>query len=160
MGPRRRRGSGGLKLRRATDGDAPALTAIAEAAYAVYVPRIGRPPPPMVADYAAAVRDSESWVLDDGGQVVGFLVLVPAEDHLLLENVVIAPDQQHRGLGRRLLEHAEQRAVALGLRELRLYTNEAMVENQRLYVRIGYEETHRAGDGGLRRVFYRKRLPA
>jgi ribosomal protein S18 acetylase RimI-like enzyme len=148
----------GPELRRATDGDVPALAAIAEAAYAVYVPRIGRPPPPMVADYAAAVRDAETWVLDDGGRVAGYLVLVYHDDHVLLENVAVGPEDQGRGLGGRLLKYAEARTIAKGLNEIRLYTNEAMTENQALYERIGYEETHRGGDGWVRRVFYRKRL--
>jgi ribosomal protein S18 acetylase RimI-like enzyme len=146
------------ELRRATDDDVPALAAIAEAAYALYVPRIGRPPPPMVADYAAAVRDAETWVLDDAGRVAGYLVLVYHDDHVLLENVAVAPEDQGRGLGGRLLKYAEARAIAKGLDEIRLYTNEAMTENQALYERIGYEETHRGGDGWVRRVFYRKRL--
>jgi ribosomal protein S18 acetylase RimI-like enzyme len=146
------------ELRRATDADVPALAAIAAAAYAVYVPRIGRPPPPMVADYAAAVRDAETWVLDDGGRVAGYLVLAYHDDHVLLENVAVAPEQQGRGLGGRLLKYAEARTIAKGLHEIRLYTNEAMTENQALYERIGYQETHRGGDGSVRRVFYRKRL--
>jgi ribosomal protein S18 acetylase RimI-like enzyme len=146
------------ELRRATDDDVPALAALAEAAYAVYVPRIGRPPMPMVADYATVVHDHEAWVLDGGGRLAGLLILLPQPDHLLIENVAIAPDHQHRGLGRRLLAFAEQRAAAHGQDEVRLYTNAAMTENQRLYVRLGYEETHRAGDGGFRRVFYRKRV--
>ncbi len=33
-----------------------------------------------------------------------------------------------------------------------------MVENQRLYGRIGYVETHRACENGLRRIFYVKAL--
>ena len=145
-------------LRRATAEDVPALAAIAEAAYAVYVPRIGRPPPPMVADYAAAVRDAETWVLDDGGRVAGYLVLVYHDDHVLLDNVAVGPEHQGRGLGGRLLKYAEAQTIAKGLNEIRLYTNEAMTENQALYERIGYEETHRGGDGWVRRVFYRKFL--
>jgi ribosomal protein S18 acetylase RimI-like enzyme len=148
-----------VTVRRATADDVPALTAIAAAAYAVYVPRIGRPPPPMVADYAAAVRDAETWVLDDRGRVAGFLVLVAHDDHVLLENVAVAPGYQRRGLGGRLLKYAEETTIAKGRGEIRLYTNEAMTENQALYERLGYEETHRGGDGWVRRVFYRKRLP-
>jgi ribosomal protein S18 acetylase RimI-like enzyme len=147
-----------VKVRRATGDDVPALTAIATAAYAVYVPRIGRPPPPMVADYAAAVRDRETWVLDDRGRVAGFLVLDYHDDHVLLENVAVAPEDHGRGLGRRLLTYAEECTIARELDEIRLYTNEAMTENQALYERIGYEETHRAGVDWVRRVFYRKRL--
>ena len=42
-------------IRRATPGDVAALRAIASAAYRKYVPRIGRPPAPMTADYADPV---------------------------------------------------------------------------------------------------------
>jgi ribosomal protein S18 acetylase RimI-like enzyme len=143
-----------MDLRRATDADVEALAAVADAAYAVYVARIGRPPAPKVADYAAAVRDAETWILEG----VGLLVLYPKEDHLLLDNVAVAPTAQGRGLGRRLLQHAEARAAALGLPEIRLYTHETMVENQRMYLRHGYVETARGGADGFRRVFYTKDL--
>jgi ribosomal protein S18 acetylase RimI-like enzyme len=147
-----------MDLRRATDADVEALTALADAAYAVYVPRMGRPPGPKVADYAAAVREAETWVLAGPEGVLGLLVLYPEDDHLLLENVAVRPGEQGRGLGRRLLEHAERRAIAHGLPEVRLYTHETMVENQAMYVRHGYVETDRRGDDGLRRVFYTKDL--
>ena len=45
-----------------------------------------------------------------------------------------------------------------GYRELRLYTHETMIENQRLYAKIGYEETGRRTEVGFERVFLRKRL--
>jgi hypothetical protein len=42
-------------VRAATAADVVALRAVADAAYQGYVARIGRPPAPMTADYAAAV---------------------------------------------------------------------------------------------------------
>lgn len=45
-------------------------------------------------------------------------------------------------------------ARAQGLPELRLYTNEAMIENLDYYARRGYRETHRAVQHGLRREFF------
>jgi ribosomal protein S18 acetylase RimI-like enzyme len=39
-----------------------------------------------------------------------------------------------------LLDFADQRAIGLGLREVRLYTNERMVGNLRLYRRHGFVE--------------------
>src|SRR5262252_2834585 len=39
-------------IRKATAEDAARIRAIARAAYAKYVPRIGREPPPMVVDFA------------------------------------------------------------------------------------------------------------
>jgi hypothetical protein len=35
-----------------------------------------------------------------------------------------------------------------------------MTENQRLYARVGYEETARGTDSGYERVFMRKRIGA
>jgi N-acetylglutamate synthase-like GNAT family acetyltransferase len=145
-------------VRHATASDVPAIRAVAESAYAAYVPRIGRPPAPMTADYAAAVRSGLTWVAESGGEVVGLLVLVVCSDHLLLENVAVLPSAHHRGIGARLLALAEDQARARGLGEVRLYTNEAMTENLAWYPRRGYAETHRAEQDGYRRVFFSKRL--
>jgi hypothetical protein len=62
------------------------------------------------------------------------------------------------GLGRRLLAFAEAEALRRGYREIRLYTHQTMVENQRLYASIGYEETGRGIEAGYDRVFMRKQL--
>ncbi len=57
-----------------------------------------------------------------------------------------------------MLEFAERAALALGYRSIKLYTNEAMTENIGLYSRMGYVETHRAEEKGLRRVYMAKPL--
>ena len=61
-------------------------------------------------------------------------------------------------MGRRLLALAETEALRRGYREIRLYTHQTMVENQRLYASIGYEETGRGTEAGYDRVFMRKQL--
>src|SRR5262249_44062714 len=66
--------------------------------------------------------------------------------------------RQGLGLGRRLLAFAEAEALRRGYREIRLYTHQTMVENQRLYASIGYEETGRGAEAGYERVFMRKQL--
>ena len=147
-----------LIVRQAVEADTAVLGAIAAEAYRRYVPRIGREPAPMTADYARAVRSGLTWVAEADGEVVGLLVLVVRPDHLLLENVAVLPSAQRRGVGARLLGLAEEEAQARGLHEIRLYTNEAMTENLAYYPRHGYTETHRAGQGGFRRVFFTKHL--
>lgn len=137
------------------------MTDIAEQAYAVYVSRMdGRRPVPMDADYAALVATTEAWVVEDDGDVFGFLILVHESDGMLLDGVAVRPSHHGLGAGRLLLTLAERRARAAGHRRIRLYTNAAMVENQRLYERIGYIETGRAVEHGLKRVFYAKTLTA
>jgi ribosomal protein S18 acetylase RimI-like enzyme len=111
-------------------------------------------PAPMTADYTAAARCGQVWV----AAVVGFVILVSRPGYLLLENVAVLPAAQGRGVGARLLALAEDRARALHLPEIRLYTNAAMTENLAYYPRHGYTETHQAQQVGFDRVFFRKRV--
>lgn len=145
-------------IRRAEPSDVPAIERLVRDAFAMYVPRIGREPAPMGADYAAVVSNSRVWVLEADGRIVGVLVNEVHDDHLLLDTVAVAPGTQGRGYGARLLERAEEDARGLGLPEVRLYTNEKMTENQTYYPRHGYTETSRGEQGGYSRVFYAKQI--
>ena len=147
-------------VRPAEPKEAAVVGDLVRASYSKYVERIGREPAPMRDDYAALIRAGEVWVLagEAGGEVLGVLVMRPAEDHLFLGNVAVAPGHQGRGLGRELVAFAEERARGSGLAEIRLYTNEKMWENLAVYGKLGFEETGRGLDGGYRRVFMRKRL--
>ena len=147
-----------IAIRFATEADAPALARIAVAAYQHYVPRIGRAPAPMTADYPAAVRRGQAWVAALDREVAGFIILIPRPGYLLLDNVAVLPAAQGQGIGARLLALAEDHARALHVPEIRLYTNAAMTENLAYYSRQGYTETHRAHQDGFHRVFFRKRL--
>jgi ribosomal protein S18 acetylase RimI-like enzyme len=97
-------------------------------------------------------------VLEEGSVIAGIIVLLPATDYLLLDNVAVSPARQGLGLGRRLLAFAEAEALRRGYSEIRLFTHQTMVENQRLYASIGYEETGRGTEAGYDRVFMRKQL--
>ncbi|MFJ7156852.1 GNAT family N-acetyltransferase [Streptomyces sp. NPDC101118] len=144
--------------RAAVAGDVEAVRAVTDAAYGHYVARIGIRPAPMDADHAAGIAAGHVHVT--GTPVSGVVVLVPRGDHLFLDSIAVHPDARGTGLGRQLLEYAEERARALGLPEIRLYTNALMWENQRLYPRIGYEFTERRVDGVYDRLHYRKSIPA
>jgi ribosomal protein S18 acetylase RimI-like enzyme len=146
-------------IRPAEPGDAAVVRDLVRMAYSKYVERIGKEPAPMREDYDALIWAGEVWVWDEGGEVLGVLVMRSADDHLFVDNVAVAPGHQGRGLGRELLAFAEERAEREGLPEVRLYTNEKMHENLAVYARLGFEETERKIDGGYRRVFMRKRLP-
>lgn len=145
-------------LRPATPDDLQAIAEIVRAAYSHYVARIGRKPGPMLDDYSILIAEGHVHVAEYDGTVRGLLVLIPEDGVMLLDNVAVAPASQGMGLGRALLAFAERVAKASGCHTIRLYTNEAMIENIRLYSRIGYVETHRAEDKGLRRVYMTKPL--
>ncbi|MFC9248005.1 GNAT family N-acetyltransferase, partial [Streptomyces sp. NPDC057136] len=147
------------EIRAATAADVPAVRAVTDAAYHHYIARIGVVPAPMEADHAADVAAGQVYVTG-GPDAVGVLVLVPHEDHLFLESIAVHPDAAGRGVGRRLLAFTDEHARALGLPEVRLYTNALMWENRKIYPRYGYELVERRVDGPYDRFHYRKRLRA
>ena len=126
------------ELRRALASDAPAIRALTRDAYAKWVPLIGREPKPMTADYAEAVRRHRIDLLHLDGVLAALIETVAEADHLLIENVAVSPALQGRGLGRRLIAHAEQIAASSGFAETRLYTNKLFADNIALYCRLGY----------------------
>ena len=146
-------------IRPARPEDRAAVEAIVAAAYARYIARIGKPPGPMLDDYAARIADGAVSVFEEAdGRLAGIIVLVPKPDHLLLDNVAVRPDRQGRGIGRALIAFAEAEARRAGFRELRLYTHVTMVENIALYTRLGFAETGRGREAGYDRVFMTKWL--
>jgi N-acetylglutamate synthase-like GNAT family acetyltransferase len=145
-------------IRTAVADDVPAIAALVRDAYAMYVPRIGRQPAPVTADHAGLVAAGRTSVAEADGAIAGVIVLIPRDDHLLVENIAVAPGMQGRGLGGELMRFAERRAAELGVRELRLYTNALMTENITLYPALGYVETGRRVEDGFSRVYFSKRL--
>jgi ribosomal protein S18 acetylase RimI-like enzyme len=145
-------------IRQARAADVPRIEAIVAAAYAKYIPRMGKKPGPMLDDYAARVGEGAVWVLETDGAVVGLVVLLPEPDHMLLDNVAVDPGLAGRGIGRALIAFAEAETRRRGFAEIRLYTHVTMTENIAMYPRLGYEETHRGEQAGFQRVFMRKRL--
>ena len=144
-------------MRRAEAADVPRIHELTAAAYAKYADRMDVTPRPVLTDHGPAVAAGQVWIT--GSPVSGLIVLVPQDDALLIENVAVHPVAQGTGLGRKLLEFAEEQARAAGLSKLTLYTNEVMTENQAIYARLGYRETGRRADQGYHVVFMEKTLP-
>ena len=143
-----------MRIRPADAGDLASVERIVRDAYTTDIARIGKPPGPMLDDYAVLIRAHQVWVA--GEPVAGLIVLIPEADHLLLDNIAVDPSAQGTGLGRILMDFADTEARRRGYSELRLYTHEMMTENIALYSRIGWTETGRAEQNGFARVFFRK----
>ncbi len=147
-------------LRRATRADAAAVRALSRAAYAKWVPLIGREPTPMTADYGHAVRAHIVDLHEIDGVLEGLIEMIQERDHLLVENLAVRPGGAGRGLGTALMAHAETVARTMGFTEIRLYTNGAFASNIAFYERRGYAVTSReAFPAGGTIVFMRKELP-
>ena len=138
-----------VELRRGGPSDAAAIQDLTRQAYAKWIPVIGREPVPMTADYAQAVLRHRFDLLYAEGMLAALIETIARADHLLIENVAVAPHFQRRGFGRRLLAHAEDVAAASGFSEVRLYTNKRFAGNVALYRKAGYrvdrEEEFRGG---------------
>lgn len=148
-----------MHIRRAEIGDEPAICACAEEAYSPYIAAIGKKPAPMTADFAAQIQAGYVDIAaDDAGQLLGFIVFFAKDDHMFLENVAIHSAAAGQGIGKALIRHCENKARALGLPSIRLYTNEKMTANLKIYPKLGYTETGRHEEDGFSRVYFEKLL--
>ncbi|MEQ8349158.1 MAG: GNAT family N-acetyltransferase [Sneathiellaceae bacterium] len=150
------------RLRRAGPQDAAAVRALTRAAYAKWVPLIGREPKPMTADYDHAVVAHRIDLMYRNGDLVALIETILHPDHLLIENLAVAPAAQGQGHGRFLLGHAEALAVDAGHDLLRLYTNRLFAANIALYARHGYalEREEAVASGTVVHMSKRLALPA
>jgi len=146
-------------IRPATPDDAAACRAIARAAYAAYVPLMGRAPAPMLADYAAHIARDTVFVLEADDALLGYAVILDDGGRYWLDNIAVATGHQGHGLGRRLIEHTEAWLAARTDR-YRLYTNQAMTTNDRWYRALGFTEYWRGEVDGYARIYFEKRLRA
>lgn len=146
------------QIRQATPEDRVNIGRCVNVAYAVYVGIVGRRPAPMLANYEELIEQGAVYVIDGIRGIDAVLVIRPQEDHLLVENVAVRPSAQKHGLGRQLVEFAEEQGRQQNLPEVRLYTHEKMAGNLTFYPRLGYEETERRTEDGYDRVYFSKLL--
>ena len=150
-----------MSLRRAEPADASAIRELSRAAYAKWVPVIGCEPLPMTADYNQAVRRHIIDLHEERGELRALIEMIVESGRLLIENIAVRPDQQGKGIGDRLVRHAEAVATSLDLREIQLYTNAAFISNLAFYAKRGYQEYDRKTmPSGRTAVFMRKTLPS
>ena len=145
-------------IRPARPDEATWVRALVRRAYTLYIPRMGKEPAPMLADYGTLIAAGQVHVLEEGREAIAAIVIYPKDDALFIENIAVDPIAQGKGYGRALLDFAEQEARRLGLEALRLYTNAAMTENLAYYPGRGFRETGRREEEGYKRVFFEKRV--
>jgi GNAT superfamily N-acetyltransferase len=60
----------------------------------------------------------ELW--EDAGELLALIEVIPEIDFLLVENIAVRSDRQGRGVGDKLLHHAEQFARSLVFNKVQL----------------------------------------
>jgi ribosomal protein S18 acetylase RimI-like enzyme len=119
----------------------------------------------MTADYDQAVKRHLIDLYEEGGELHALIEMVVETGHLVIENIAVRPDQQGKGIGDRLLRHAEVVAASMNMREVRLITNVTMVSNIAFYSKRGYQDYDRRtitplGQPSRTGVLMRKTLPS
>jgi GNAT superfamily N-acetyltransferase len=111
------------------------------------------------ADLARQAQAGEVWVI--GSPPLACMVLTPKPDALYLGKLAVEPARQGKGFGRTLVAVAEERARDLGFSVLELETRVELLENQRFFTSLGFQEVARKAHPGFDRptsITYRKTL--
>ncbi len=95
-----------------------------------------------VSDMLLLPGGGEAWVLTEGGAVLGFVALTPSSQpsfHVgFVDWIAVDPAHRRRGIGLALLQLAQDRARALGWRQLHAYTFHTNRSSLHLYIEGGF----------------------
>lgn len=136
------------------DEDWPALLAMIHRAFAFMEGRID-PPSSLhrldAAGLAQKARDEICLLVRDQGAVVGCVFCAPRPDCLYIGKLAVEPGRQGKGIGRTLMQAAEERARALDLPALELQTRIELTENHAAFGRLGFVKVGETAHAGYDR---------
>lgn len=112
----------------------------------------------MLADHATHVAEDTAFLAcDSAGTVLGYAIVIAADDGFWLDNIAVAPSAQGQGAGGRLVAAVEA-WLAPQTERYALYTNIVMDANIDWYRRLGFAETGRRRVDGFNRIYFEKSL--
>lgn len=146
-----------ILIRRSTESDLDILLSLERKAFPLYQQSSRR-----VLDLSLKSNFQQVWLAyleeDEQTKIVGSLVLYLYKRSIRIFSIVVDPELQGKGVGKKLLEYAEKIATEKGAERISL---EASVDNRKLidwYKQAGYESTelmkdyYEKGRDGLRMV--------
>lgn len=87
----------------------------------------------------------EVFVAEDEGKMVGFIVLKMERDYAYIDNIVVAKEEQGKGIGRALVAYVEGIAKSKGCYLMKTETTEnadgVPWKSCIFWIRMGYEDT-------------------
>jgi putative acetyltransferase len=154
-----------VRLRVALDSDSAAIVALVAEAYRDYpgcIPLVTQEEPELLRPGSAYADPGGWWVVEQDRALVASVAL--SYETAELKKLYVAKRARGQGLGSDLARLVEERAQAVGLGELRLWTDTRFVEAHRLYEGLGWHRqpmTRLLADASNTTEFeYRKRLRA
>ncbi len=143
-------------VRRATAADAPVIEWL-------YRELVADPSIHVLPDQVAAMHASSStllFVVEVGGEVAGTALLTICADVMygtqpfgVVENVIVSAKLRGAGIGRLLMEHLEQEALARDCSKLMLLSSAARQEAHAFFRRQGFSSDTKLGFVKYRRQF-------
>jgi GNAT superfamily N-acetyltransferase len=131
-------------LRLAVQADLESLPSIERSAagrfLASEIPSAAALPVSPASAWSAAQRAGTLWVIEEGGEVVGFLAASSTRQALHIEEVDVLLAHQGKGLGRQLIAAALAHARSHGHREVTLTTFRDIPWNAPFYRSLGFVE--------------------
>jgi predicted N-acetyltransferase YhbS len=86
----------------------------------------------------AQAEEGELWTIEDNGHVVACVFFRLRPEALYLGKLAVAPTHRGRGLARRLVALAEERARALGRNAVELQSRVELTENHSAFTAMGF----------------------
>lgn len=136
--------------------DIKAVKRIAQEAFEPYIHVMGQMPAPGLETFREKILRGHVWV--HSSPASAYLIAYPKGEGFLIDAVAVSSQQRGKGVGKAMIEHAEQMALGQNHELIWLYTNELMHENINLYTHLGYEIFDRRTEDGFSRVYMRKIL--
>ena len=134
-------GAAPLSLGPASEDDFEAMLTLRMAAMHESLSRLGRFDPQRARErLSRAFEPAHSRHILLGGERVGFVVVLPRMDHLVLDHLYIAPPAQGQGIGSWVMAQVLDEADRLGL-SVRV-TALKLSDANRFYQRHGFELQH------------------
>lgn len=143
--------------RRLAPGD-PALGAVLSLIRTSFAYMEGRIDPPSsmhhltLDDLARQAAKAEVWAIEEDGRVVACVFLTPMARALYLGKLAVAVTHRGRGLARRLVGLAEERARALGLGAVELQSRVELTENHSAFAALGFRVAGETAHPGFDRA--------
>ena len=139
-------------IRPARSADVSAIVKTLQRAFAEYDGRL-EPQPGALRETAASLRSRVSphgaAVAVAGERVVGCVLFEHRGTEIYLGRLAVLPEWRGHGLARRLVEHVEHEARAVGAAAVTLNVRVALPENIILFSRLGYREVGRLAHKGF-----------
>jgi N-acetylglutamate synthase-like GNAT family acetyltransferase len=104
-----------------------------------------------LASLAQKAKDEIGFIATHEGKIAGCMFLKPEEKCLYVGKLAVAPGVQGKGLGRKLLDVAEEIAKAMQLPALRLETRIELIGNQTTFSRWGFFKSAEGSHYGFTR---------